>query len=73
MPRRLRTTEQYGDIKTKLDSEATEHNGLTYYHFDLMCRKNVPKTVIARLFNMRAAKTIEEWQSMREEMNNERD
>lgn len=68
MPRRQATEKLYGNIKVKLDSESAEHNHLTYYHFDLMCRLNVPKTVIARLFNMKAASTIEVWQKQREQL-----
>jgi hypothetical protein len=68
MPLRQPTEKQYGDIRTKLDAEAPEHNQLSYYHFDLMCRKNTPRTVIARLFNMKASSTIEDWQRQREEL-----
>lgn len=68
MAKRKATIEQYGDIRAKLDAEAPEHNNLTYYHFDLMCRKKTPRTVIARLFNMKASSTIEDWQRQREEL-----
>lgn len=73
MPKRLSTTEQYGDIRKKLDAEAHLHNGYKYDDFDLMCIIKVPRTAIARLFNVRAAKTVQHWQEMREEMNNGND
>jgi hypothetical protein len=68
MPRRMKTEDQYGDIKVKLDAEAAEHHNHPYSEFDLYCRLGLKKTVIAKLMNMKATSTIEEWQRQRQQL-----
>lgn len=68
MQKRQRIEEQYGTIKVKLDAEAARHNNHPYSEFDLYCRLNVPRTVIARLMNVKATSTIEKWQELRDNL-----
>ncbi len=59
------TIDEQGGIVTKLNNEADDHNGFSYWHFDLFCRLHIPNTVIAKLMNMKATSTIRDWKEHR--------